>query len=54
MVGWILVAVGLAMAAYAAIFGVISWEVTLTLIVVGLLDAAVGAPLIVRERRRTT
>ena len=54
MIGWILVVSGLAVAAYAALVGVGSWEVTLALIVVGLADAAIGVFFILRERRGPT
>jgi hypothetical protein len=54
MVGWIVLVVGLVVAGYAALFGVVSWEITLALIVVGLLDAAIGVWLIYRQRRQPT
>jgi hypothetical protein len=41
-------------AGYAALFGFVSWEVTLALIVVGLLDAVIGVWLIYRERQRSS
>jgi hypothetical protein len=53
MRGWIIVVVGLAIFAVAAVVGVISWEITLALIIVGLALAAVGAWQVMRDRRGT-
>ena len=52
MRAWLLVIVGLAVFGFAAAFGVISWEVTLGLIVVGLVIALLGAYQVIRDRRQ--
>ena len=51
MRGWIIVVVGLAVFAVAAVVGVVSWEITLALIIVGLVLAVVGAWQVMRDRR---
>ncbi len=51
MASWALVLVGLAVAAYAAIAGVVSFEVTLALIVLGLVAAVIGGWMAIRGRR---
>jgi hypothetical protein len=48
-----MVLVGLAVFAVAAIVGIISWEVTLALIVLGLVVAVLGAFQVIRDRRGT-
>ncbi len=53
MLGWVLLVSGILVAGYAAIVGFIAWEVTLVLIVFGLVDAVTGAVLVVRNRRAT-
>jgi len=53
MRGWIIVVVGLAVFAVAAVVGVVSWEITLALIIVGLVLAVVGAWQVMRDRRGT-
>ena len=53
MRGWVMVLVGLAVFAVAAIVGIISWEVTLALIVLGLVVALLGAFQVLRDRRET-
>lgn len=53
MVSWILVIVGLAVVAYAAAFGIVSWEVTLGLIAVGLGAAAFGGWTLIRSGHDT-
>jgi uncharacterized membrane protein YfcA len=53
MRGWIIVLVGLAVFAVAAIFGVISWEITLALIIGGLVLALLGVWQVMRDRRDT-
>lgn len=51
MRGWLLIVVGLAVFGFAAAFGVISWEVTLAVIVVGLVVVLLGAFQVIRDRR---
>jgi hypothetical protein len=48
---WLLLVVGLIVAGYAAAFGVVSWEVTLALIIVGALVALIGGWMVIRGRR---
>jgi hypothetical protein len=52
MRGWLLIVVGLAVFGFAAAFGVISWEVTLAVIVVGLVVVLLGAYQVIRDRRQ--
>lgn len=52
MRGWVLIVVGLAIFGVAAFFGIISWEVTLALIVLGLVLAVLGLFQVIRDRRQ--
>ena len=52
MRGWVLIVVGLAVFGLAAVFGVISWEVTLAVIVIGLAVALLGLFQVIRDRRQ--
>ncbi len=52
MRGWVLLVAGLAVFGFAAAFGVISWEVTLGLIVAGLVVALLGAFQVIRDHRQ--
>jgi uncharacterized membrane protein len=51
MLSWLLLLVGLAMVVAGLFVGVISWEVTLALIVVGAVVALAGAFMLVRRGR---
>lgn len=51
MTAWALVVIGLVVAGFGLFVGVVSYEVTLGLIVLGLAAAVVGAYLIIRGRR---
>ena len=50
MYAWLLVVVGLAAAAYALWVGIVSYEVTLAVIVIGAILALVGAYQLYRGR----
>ena len=50
-IGWVLLASGIMVAGFAAIFGVMSMEVTLVLVLFGLADAVAGLVLVLRSRR---
>jgi hypothetical protein len=52
MRGWVLLAVGLVTFGIAAVIGVVSWEVTLVLMVIGLVLAVLGLFQVIVDRRR--
>jgi membrane associated rhomboid family serine protease len=51
MVAWLLLVVGIAAVALGLFVGVVSYEVTLAVIVIGAIAALIGAYLLVRGRR---
>ena len=52
-IGWVLLVSGILVGGYAALFGVVSTEVTLLLVLFGLVDAVAGLVLVLRGRRAT-
>ena len=50
-IGWVLLISGILVGGYAALFGVVSTEVTLLLVLFGLVDAVAGLLLVLRSRR---
>lgn len=51
MLAWLLLLVGIAAALLGLIVGVVSYELTLAVIVIGAIAALIGAYLLVRGRR---
>ena len=52
-IGWVLLVSGIMVGGYAALVGVLSTEVTLLLVLFGLVDAVAGLVLVLRGRRAT-
>ena len=52
-IGWVLLVSGNMVGGYAALVGVLSTEVTLLLVLFGLVDAVAGLVLVLRGRRAT-
>jgi len=50
-IGWVLLVSGILVAGFAALFGVMSMELTLVLVIFGLADAVAGVVLMLRSRR---
>jgi hypothetical protein len=50
-IGWVLLVSGILVAGFAALFGVMSMELTLVLVIFGLADAVAGLVLVLRSRR---
>ena len=51
MAAWALIIIGLVVVGIALFVGIVSWEVTIGLIILGLAAAVVGAYMLIRGRR---